>query len=331
MVNISYDAFTVFEKDGNYERKIVEKKVNDLPEDYLLIKVSYSSLNYKDVLSAIGNKGVTKEYPHTPGIDAAGIVEESKDDDFNKGDKVIVTGYDLGMNTDGGFAEYIKVPAKWAVPLPNNLSLKESMIYGTAGFTAALSVFKLINSGVKKDKKNILVTGASGGVGSLACSILTKLGYKVTAATGKIDQKDYFKQLGVEEIIDRHDISDKTDKMLLHQKWAGVVDTVGGDILANAVKATEYGGAVTCCGNVASPILDLNVYPFILRGISLLGVDSGRCDMNIRKTIWNNLADDWKLDNLNDIALEINFNEINFYIQQILDSKNKGRILIKID
>lgn len=329
MKEVVYNAFTVFEKEGDFERKIIQKRINNLPEDHLLIKVNYSSLNYKDVLSAIGNKGVTREYPHTPGIDAAGIVEKSENDDFKKGDKVIVSGYDLGMNTDGGFAEYIKVPAQWAVPLPNNLSLKESMIYGTAGFAAALSIFKLIESGVNKN--NILVTGASGGVGSIACSILSKIGYRVTAATSKINQKDYFGQLGVDEIIDRHNISEETDKMLLKQKWSGVVDTVGGDILANAIKATEYGGTVTCCGNIASPNLNINVYPFILRGISLLGVDTGRCDKIIRSKIWHKLANEWKLKNLNNIAHEIEFKEIDYYIEQILTSKNKGRILIKIN
>ncbi|MGM0415068.1 MAG: YhdH/YhfP family quinone oxidoreductase, partial [Bacillota bacterium] len=272
MENKKFRALEIKEVDNEYVRNIIEKEISELPEGDLLIRVKYSSLNYKDALSAIGNKGVTKEYPHTPGIDAAGIVVEDKSNNFQEGDRVIVTGYDLGMNTAGGFAEYIRVPAEWAVKLPENLSLKESMTYGTAGFTAALSVHKLLTAGTPG--KNILVTGPSGGVGSFACSILAKKGYEITAATGKTEAKEYFQNLGVSEIISRSEVDDDSGRMLLKEKWDGVIDTVGGNMLATAIKSTKYAGAITCCGNVASGDLPLNVYPFILRGVSLLGIDS---------------------------------------------------------
>ena len=277
----NFKALEITENDGNYERKIIDKEIDDLPEGDLLIKVKYSSLNYKDALSAIGTRGVTNEFPHTPGIDAAGTVVEDKSNTFKDGDKVIVTGYDLGMDTDGGFEEYIRIPADWAVKLPDTLSLKESMIYGTAGFTAALSVYKLLESEIPG--KNVLVTGASGGVGSFACSILAERGYNVTAVTGKTDEKEYFEKIGVKEIIDRHQFSDESGKMMLKAKWDGVIDIVGGNLLATAIKSTKYDGSITCCGNVASGDLPINVYPFILRGVSLFGIDSVQCKRELRR------------------------------------------------
>ena len=328
MDNKKFKALEITEEDNQFARNIIEKEISQLPEGDLLIRVKYSSLNYKDALSAIGNKGVTKEYPHTPGIDAAGIVVEDKSSNFQEGDKVIVTGYDLGMNTAGGFAEYIRIPAEWAVKLPENLTLKESMTYGTAGFTAALSVYKLLTGGTPG--KNILVTGPSGGVGSFACSILAKKGYDITAATGKTDAKEYFQNLGVKEVISRSEVNDDSGRMLLKEKWDGVIDTVGGNMLATAIKSTKYSGAITCCGNVASADLPLNVYPFILRGVSLLGVDSAQVNRELREDIWHKLASDWKIGHLDKLGKEITLDELSDYIDKMLAGDSKGRIIINL-
>ncbi|SIR18301.1 YhdH/YhfP family quinone oxidoreductase [Halanaerobium kushneri] len=328
MDNINFKALEIREVDNKFERNIIEKEINDLPEGDMLVKVKYSSLNYKDALSAAGNRGVTKNYPHTPGIDAAGVVVEDQSSNFQEGDKVIVTGYDLGMDTDGGFEEYIRIPSEWAVKLPQNLTLKESMIYGTAGFTAALSVYKLLAS--ELPGKKVLVTGPSGGVGSFACSILAKKGYQVTAATGKTDARDYFNNLGVNEVISRSEIDDKSGRMLLKEKWDGVIDTVGGNMLATAIKSTKYAGAVTCCGNVASAELPINVYPFILRGVSLHGIDSVLCDKKLRTEIWDKLAADWKIESLASIGKEVGLNNLSKNIDKMLAGNSKGRIVVKL-
>lgn len=318
-------------KENKFEINIVNREIKDLPEGNILINVKYSSLNYKDALSSIGNKGVTRNYPHTPGIDAAGVVVESDNDKFKVYDKVIVTGYDLGMNTWGGYGEYIRVPSDWVVKLPENLSLKESMIYGTAGFTAALSVYKLINSGVKPEDGEILVTGATGGVGSTAISILSKLKYHVIAATGKLNEKEMLISLGAKNIIDRNELDDTSKRALLKGKWAGVVDTVGGNMLSNAIKSTTYGGSVTCCGNVLSGELLTSIYPFILRGISLLGVDSVKCDMETRLKIWDHLASDWKVDTLDKNINEVSLEYLGLKIDQMLEGKHVGRTIVNIE
>ena len=330
MENKVFKAMVVTEKpDKKFEKKIIEKSMHELPSGDVLVNVKYSSLNYKDALSASGNKGVTRKYPHTPGIDAAGIVTSSSNDAFKPGDKVIVTSYDLGMNTDGGFGEYIRVPADWVVKLPNNLTLKESMIYGTAGLTAGLSVYKLTHT-LAPDRGDILVTGASGGVGSMAVSILVQSGYEVVGVSGKVEEKDFLQRLGVKEIISRQDAADTSGRPMLKEKWAGVIDTVGGEILATAIKSTKLNGNITCCGNVASPDLPLTVFPFILKGISLYGIDSQHCPMNTRVKIWEKLAGDWKLNNLDTIASEISLDDLDDRIELMLAGKVKGRTVVKI-
>lgn len=332
MINNTYSALLVSEtEEKKFKREIVAKQIEDLPEGDVIINVKYSSLNYKDALSATGNRGVTKNYPHTPGIDAAGIVAESNNNDFKIGDKVIVTGYDLGMNTSGGYGEYIRVPAEWIIKLPENLSLRESMVYGTAGFTAALSVYKLVNSGVKPNDGPILVTGATGGVGSIAISILSKIGYNVIAATGKASEKEMLLGIGATDIIDRKEIDDNSQRALLKGRWAGVIDTVGGNMLATAIKSTNYGGVVTCCGNVASHELSTSVYPFILRGITLFGIDSVQCPMDIRLKIWDKLSSDWKLNNLNDNVDEVSLDGLSKKIDMILEGTHKGRTIVNLN
>jgi putative YhdH/YhfP family quinone oxidoreductase len=314
---------------NSFTREISDKSIDDLPEGDVLIRVLYSSLNYKDALSASGNKGVTRKYPHTPGIDGAGIVEQSRIGEFSKGDAVIVTSYDLGMNTSGGFGQYIRVPADWIVRLPAGLSLKESMIYGTAGFTAGLSVFKLTQT-IKPDHGEILVSGASGGVGSLAVSLLAQMGYNVVGVSGKIEERDFLAGLGARQVLSVADAIDTSDRPLLKERWAGVIDTVGGAILATAIKSTKLDGVVTCCGNAASADLPLTVFPFILRGISLFGIDSQHCPMTIRRKIWEKLAGEWKLKNLDQLVSEIGLAELGHCMDTMLQGKSKGRTLVKL-
>jgi acrylyl-CoA reductase (NADPH) len=316
--------------DNQFVRSMEQKKVDDLPEGDVTVQVLYSSLNYKDVLSATGNRGVTRNYPHTPGIDAAGIVAASTHENFKLGDKVIVTSYDLGMNTAGGFGQYIRVPAEWVVPLPAGLSTKEAMVYGTAGFTAALSVWQLIENSVMPDDGDVLVSGATGGVGGIAVSILSKLGYTVTAVNGVVDETGYLNEIGAKAVISIDEASDTSGRPLLKSKWAGGIDTVGGDILATTIKSTKYGATVTCCGNVASPDLPLNVFPFILRGVKLIGIDSQNCPMPIRQKIWQKIASEWKIDWLQTLTTEASFNELENKIDLMLRGKHLGRTIIKM-
>jgi putative YhdH/YhfP family quinone oxidoreductase len=313
-----------------FDRDIIERSVEDLPEGELLVQVHYSSLNFKDALSATGNPGVTRNYPHTPGIDAAGEVVECSDGTFNPGDKVIVTSYDLGMETDGGFGQMIRVPSKWALALPEGLSLKESMMYGTAGLTAMLSVQELLNSGVKPEDGEVLVTGATGGVGSLAVGLLAQAGYSVTAATGKESETDYLKQLGAKTVIPRTEVTENVERPMLKPRWNAVVDCVGGEMLAAAIKACRYDGVVTCCGLVGSPELPINVFPFILRGVRLIGIDSAECPMPRRQAAWNYLAGEGKLENLDETCEEIGLDDLEEKIQAMLKGELKRRVLVKL-
>jgi acrylyl-CoA reductase (NADPH) len=326
----TFKAMVVSETaDQKFIREIRQKELSDLPAGELLIEVKYSSLNYKDALSASGNKGVTRKYPHTPGIDAAGVVATSSTSQFGAGDQVIVTGFDLGMNTSGGFGQYISVPAAWAVKLPQGMTLKESMAYGTAGLTAALCVMRLMAFGLSKDSGEVLVTGATGGVGSVAVGILAKLGFNVVAATGKTDERDFLRQLGAKTIISREEANDTSGRPLQKGRWAGVVDVVGGNILATAIKSTKYGGLVAACGNTMSADLTVSVYPFILRGVSLLGVDSVEVPMNTRLRTWQKLAQDWKLD-LSGFVSECALEELSPKSDLILKGGIRGRVVVDL-
>ncbi len=326
-----FKALVVTESDDKQFLRTVETKtIDDLPAGDVVVQVNYSSLNYKDVLSATGNRGVTRSYPHTPGIDAAGIVSASTDARFKPGDEVIVTSYDLGMNTAGGFGQYIRVPADWVVPLPPGLTLREAMIYGTAGFTAALSVHQMIANGVRPGDGDILVSGATGGVGSMAVAILAKSGYAVTAVNGKTDATDYLTAIGAQAVISIEDASDTSSRPMLKGLWAGVIDAVGGDILATAIKSMQPYGTVTCCGNVASPDLPLNVYPFILRGVTLIGIDSQNCPMPLRQDVWQKIASDWKVDGLDTLATEASFDELDQRIDMMIQRKHRGRTIIRM-
>lgn len=316
---------------GRFTRRIEERSLADLPAGEVLIRVKYSSLNYKDALSAIGNRGVTKVYPHTPGIDAAGLVAESESPDFAAGDTVLVTGYDLGMNTAGGFGQYIRVPARWVVKMPAGLTVKESMIYGTAGFTAALSVSELIKGGVTPEQGEVLVSGASGGVGSMAVALLARSGFEVVAASGKADVKDYLAGLGASSVIQRDEALDDSGRPLLKARWAAAVDTVGGAYLAAILKSTRQRAVVTCCGNVGGAALETTVYPFILRGVRLIGIDSASCPYGQRLEVWRKLAGEWKLDSLNTLATEIPLAQLDESIDKMLQGESMGRKVVALD
>jgi len=330
MESIEFKAFVVEEKDGAFSGQIINRRVDDLPDNDLLVKVHYSSLNYKDALSATGNKGVTREYPHTPGIDAAGTVVNDASGKFNENEPVIVTSYDLGMNTDGGFGQYIRVPSEWAVKLPEGMTMKESMLFGTAGFTAGLSVMRLIET-VKPEDGNIAVSGATGGVGALSIGILSKLGYAVSAISGKEQERDFLLELGAQEVLPRQDFEEENKRPMLKAAFAGVIDTVGGNILGNLIKSTRPMGLVTCCGNVASPNLDLTVFPFILRGVSLIGIDSQNCPMSQREIVWKKLAGEWMPNNLQGLSNEISQAELSHSIDLMLGGNLKGRTVVNLE
>jgi putative YhdH/YhfP family quinone oxidoreductase len=321
----AFRALLVEKTDSGFERSLVERDEADLPDGDLLIDVRYSSLNYKDGLSATGNPGVSRNFPHTPGIDAAGVIIESADPSFKPGDEVIAIGFDLGMNTPGGFGERIRIPAGWAIHRPEGLSPEQSMILGTAGFTAALCVHKLEAAGMTPASGPVLVTGATGGVGSVAVMLLAKLGYSVTAVTGKATQHDFLRQIGASEIIDREAARAGADRPLGAETWGGVVDTVGGEILFNAVKSLKYGCSLAACGLVDSPAIPATVLPFILRHVNLLGVDSVELPLPQKQEIWDKLAGPWQLPELEALKAPLTLATISDAIDRILAGEMVGR------
>lgn len=326
-----FRAFEAYERaPGRFASRIVERDAEALPPGELLIRVRHSSVNYKDALSAAGRPGVTRAYPHTPGIDAAGEVERSAAGAFRPGDRVIVTGYDLGMNTPGGFGQYIRVPAGWAAPLPEGLDLRESMILGTAGLTAALCVRRLLANGLRSGE--VLVTGASGGVGCVAVALLAMRGFSVTAATGKPEAAGLLRELGAAQVIDREELVGAKERPLLKPRWAGAVDVAGGEILAGVVKSLAYGAAVAACGLTRSPSFPGSVLPFILRGVSLLGVDSVELPLEAKRAAWGLLAGEWKPPGLERLAgREVGLEELDGCLRTVLEGAAVGRFVVDLD
>lgn len=323
-----FRAFRVEKEGDTTSHSIVELSVSDLPEGELLIKVHYSSVNYKDALSAKGVPGVTRQYPHTPGIDAAGIIIESSDGAFKAGDEVIVIGFDLGMNTPGGYGQIIRVPAAWATPLPDGLTMRDSMIIGTAGFTAALCIEKLEQMGAVPEDGPVVVSGATGGVGSVAVALLAQSGYEVIASSGKADKVDYLKSLGASAVISREELAAENPRPLLSTNYAHGIDTVGGEILSNIVKSLRYGGSVAVCGLVASPNFTTTVLPFILRGVNILGIDSVELPIASKNKIWHRLAADWKILSLDAMTVEIGLEGISEAVDAIFAGQVSGRTLV---
>jgi len=317
-------------EDGSFSKSIEEKNIESLPANEVLIKVHYAGLNFKDALSSSGHKGITKNYPHTPGVDAAGSVVWDATGKFLVEEKVICTSYDLGMNTYGAFAEYICVPANWIVKLPQSMSLEESMTLGTAAYTAALALYKMERCGQHSDTGEIVVTGASGGVGTMAISILTKAGYSVIASSDKVDQYDFLQQLGAQRCISRSEVNDQSNRPILRSRWAGAIDNVGGNTLQTLIKGCSKEGCVASIGLVDSPNLSLTVYPFILNGVNLLGIDSAETKMVTRQHIWNKLSDEWRPKNLDIAKRIVTLDEIPMYMDMMLKGQTSGRIVAKI-
>jgi len=328
----TFRALEASETEGKFSLKIVEKPLVDLPEGDLLIKVDFSSLNYKDAMSASGMPGVTRNYPHTPGIDAAGKIAESRVSDFKEGDEVIVTGYDLGMNTSGGFGEYIRVPSSWAVHLPKGLTAKESMSLGTAGLTAGLSIHALDSfreyTGLKNTKS--VVSGATGGVGSISVMLLSKLGSEVTAVTGKKDQSDFLHTIGASNILSREELAETARKPIGKSLWDVGVDVASGEVLSLLLTSLSPGGAVACSGLVGGHSFESSIFPFILRGNALIGIDSVEIPLKDKGHIWEHFALDWVLEGLNKIIKEVSLDNLEVEIESILSGNQVGRVLVKI-
>lgn len=325
-----FKALLTSEKEGVFSTELTVRSMDDLPAGEVLVRVRYSSINYKDALSSMGNKGVTRNFPHTPGIDAAGEVVESSVDHFSSGDQVVVFGYDLGMNTDGGLAEFIRVPAAWVLPLPTGLDARSAMSYGTAGITAALSVLKLEHMGLSAPA-DVLVSGATGGVGTMSCLFLGERGYHVSAISGSQDAASFLAGLGVTEILPRETFSETEKKPLLKPAYDAAVDCVGGITLANLLKVIRHSGAVACSGLVQSTDLPATVFPFILRGVSLLGIDSVELPLLQKQQAWEWIAENHNGEKLDSLVKEISLAEAPEALQSLLAGGVRGRYLVNID
>ena len=326
-----FNALIVNKQEEQFTVEIKQLKLTDLPNGEVLIRVHYSSVNYKDSLASIPNGNIVNTYPFVPGIDLAGVVVSSEDARFRAGDEVIATSYEIGVTHFGGYSEYARIPAKWIVPVPKGLTLKEAMIIGTAGFTAALSVWRLQENNSSPEKGKVLVTGATGGVGSFAVSILSTLGFNVEASTGKESEQAYLKKIGANTIVSREEVYDGKVRALGKQKWAAAVDPVGGEPLASLLSQIQYGGSVAVSGLTAGTKLPTTVFPFILRGVNLLGIDSVNCPMETRVKIWNRLATDFKPKNLEElIQQEVTLDHLPEVLPTLLKGQARGRILVKL-
>ena len=325
----SFKAFIVREVNPDvFERRIETRTTDDLPAGDVLVRVEYSSLNYKDALAASGRRGIMR-YPGTPGVDTTGVVMESRDRRFSPGDQVIA-GIDLRKNNAGGFAGYIRVPAAWVMKLPCGMSIRDAAVYGVAGFTAGLCVETLEHNSIKPAGGEILVTGATGGVGGFAIGILSKAGFDVVAVSGKPEKNDYLRFLGASRIIDRHEFEASMERPLLAERWAGVIDTVGGNILSTAIRGLRYGGTVASCGNVASNELCTSILPFILRAVRLIGIDAVQTPTRLRNRIWNRLAGEWRLDTIDTITEEITLCGLSRSIDSMIDGTHTGRTIVRL-
>jgi len=327
--DLQFPCYLVTKDAAGVRGEPARRSIADLPPGDVLVRVEYSSLNYKDALSATGNPGVTRKFPHVPGIDAAGIVETSTAPDVRPGDAVVITGHDQGQNTWGGLAGYVRVPAAWVVKLPPGLAPRAAMSYGTAGLTAAQCVEALQARGVGPKAGEVIVTGASGGVGSIAVGILAKLGYDVTAVSGKPAAAELLRRLGAQRVVGRGDVDDASGKPLLAARYAGAVDTVGGNTLATLLKSLHRGGVAAACGLVGGAELALTVFPFILRGVDLVGIDSVECPQAQRERIWSNFAGPWSVAQLDALTTEITLDEVPTYVARLLKGEVTGRVIVR--
>ena len=326
----SFRAYRIYSEDGKVQARLVQAALDELDPGEVVIKTAFSSVNYKDALAATGAGKIIRRFPCIGGVDACGTVTSSRDARFKSGDEVICTSYDLGVAHDGGYAEYLRVPAGWVVPLPKGLTLFESMALGTAGFTAGLAVERMEHEGLDPRKGPVIVTGATGGVGSIAVDILAKAGYDVTALTGKEAEAGYLKQLGAKQIILRSSLDLSRIKPLDKATWAGAVDNLGGDTLAWLASTMQVGGALASIGLAASHTLNTTVMPFILRGVSLLGVDSVNAPMGPRQKVWQRLASDLKPRHLADMCNTVTLDGLPAVFDRILKGQARGRTVVKL-
>ncbi|MEP6871636.1 MAG: oxidoreductase [Anaerolineaceae bacterium] len=328
---MTYRALVVNKTDGAFSVAVQQLEEAQLPAGDVTIRVEWSSVNYKDGLACSPTGRVVRSYPMVPGVDLAGAVVSSSDSRYSAGDKVIVTGFDLGVAHPGGFAELARVPADWVLPLPPGLTTKESMAIGTAGLTAALSVDALERNGLRKEQGTVIVTGATGGVGSTAVSMLAQLGYTVAASTGKESEHEFLRGLGATEILSRADVSAESNRPMETERWAAAVDPVGGATTAYLLRTTQYGGSVAVSGLTGGGTVHTTVFPFILRGVNLLGIESVSCPMGVRLRMWNRLGTDLKPHGLMDsIAVETNLEGVASVAEQILAGQVRGRTLVRV-
>jgi acrylyl-CoA reductase (NADPH) len=325
----TFKAYRIFEENGKSAGRFVELSLDDLDPGTVVIRTHYSGVNYKDALAATGAGKVVRRFPCVGGVDVSGVVESSQDARFKVGDQVLVTGYDMGVAHDGGFAEYVRVPADWVVPLPVNLSLFDAMALGTAGFTAALAIHRLEQNELTPDKGKVVVTGATGGVSSLAIRMLSQLGYQVVAMTSKANEQEYLRSLGASEILLRSDIDWASKRPMERAMWAGALDSVGGDTLAWLTKSMQQNGAIASYGNAGGLELHTSIFPFILRGIKLLGVDSAATQMPLRKQMWQRLAGDLRIDRFDLIAHRITLAELPEVCASLINGTSRGRSVVE--
>ncbi len=326
-----YQALVVRENaDGSFSRKVETVPLSFLPENDVLIRIRAAALNYKDALSGHGHKGITRNYPHTPGVDAAGEVVHDASGIFAPGTPVICTSYDLGMNTPGGFAQYIRVPTGWVIPMPEQLDFSRAMVLGTAAYTAGLALHKMEACGQHPELGPIAVTGATGGVGSMAVALLAHAGYEVLAITGSADKADYLKSLGASQVLPREEADDQSNRPLLRSKWAGAIDNVGGNTLSTLLKACGRNGSVASIGLVADAAFQSTVYPFILNGVNLLGVDSAETPRLVREEIWRRLANEWAFPIPEEAITRTQLEAIPNHMAAMMRGATTGRIIAEI-
>jgi alcohol dehydrogenase len=331
-----FKALRIHQDQQAFHTQVANCATEELPEVGVLIRVHYSALNYKDMLAMMGHKGIAERYPHTPGIDAAGIVVESQHADYRPGDAVIVTGFELGTRVWGGLSELIRVPGIWIVRCPEGLSLFDAMAYGTAGLTAAMCVDSLLQVGVSADLGPVAVSGATGGVGCLAVNLLAKLGFEVIALTRKVQAQDFLKSqnflrsIGAQQVLDTTEFATTQTKALLKERWIGAVDCVGGDVLMNILKSTIYGGSVACCGMALSAEFNGSVYPFILRGINLLGIDCAQLPIEVRLQLWTSLSNEWRLADMDKLVTTITLSQVADLAANLQEGQLQGRYVVDL-
>jgi putative YhdH/YhfP family quinone oxidoreductase len=326
----SFNAYRIFHEDGKVVSRLVQMTLDELDPGEVVIKTAFSSINYKDALAATGAGKIIRRFPCVGGIDGCGTVVSSTDPRFKQGDPVIATSYDIGVAHNGGYAEYMRLPAGWVVPLPNGMSLFDSMALGTAGYTAGLAVVRMEHDGLRPDSGPVIVTGATGGVGSIAVDILAGAGYHVVALTGKEAEADYLKQLGAKEVMLRSRLDLTKVKPLDKATWAGAVDNLGGDVLSWLASTMNVGGTLASIGLAASHTLNTTVMPFILRGVSLLGVDSVNTPMEVRRKVWERLASDLKPRHLQSVVTTVELSGMAPVFEKILKVQFRGRTVVRI-